>query len=112
MYVSQFSQADWFYGINKPPPAFDSCPPGLIKTPAPDGFRCLPPPPPPPPPPPSPPSGGVDVPTTVVSGPALPASPMSPDFPVDAMPLPGGNFMLYAAGAGVLGLIILVLLLR
>jgi len=36
-------QADWFYGINKPPPEA-KCPEGMIKEVSPGGFRCMPPP--------------------------------------------------------------------
>jgi hypothetical protein len=65
-------------------------------------------PPPPPPPPPTPAADVVPERTTSVTPAAIPI----PQLPDVQLPDVQSNIMLYAAGAGVLGLIILVLLLR
>jgi len=45
----RLGQADWFFGIKKPPEKY-KCAEGLIQKETKTGIRCLPPPPPPPPP--------------------------------------------------------------
>jgi len=99
--LGYLSQADWFYGIKKPPPAFDKCPPNTIKEDTGSGFRCIeqfaPPTP--------------AAPTTPTSLPVAPGL-TTPLLDLDEGGILDNKYLPYIAGGGFLVLTLLLILLR